>query len=93
MIILTAISIYLTLGNFMAYSSRKGILFRTAHAHFVFTAPIDPKLVLVNGGWMNYIMYVAIWIVIAVGGVTVFQVELWRMFFLLLAGLVLEIAL
>ena len=93
MIILTAISIYLTLGNFMAYSSRKGILFRPAHAHFVFTAPIDPKLVLVNGGWMNYIMYVAIWIVIAVGGVTVFQVELWRMFFLLLAGLVLEIAL
>ena len=85
MIILTAVSIYLTLGNFMAYSSRKGIIFRPAHAHFVFTAPIDPKLVLLNGGWMNYIMSVIIWLILAVGGVTVFQVAPWRMLLLLVA--------
>ncbi|HJB00822.1 MAG TPA: putative ABC exporter domain-containing protein [Candidatus Mediterraneibacter merdavium] len=93
MIILTATSIYLTLGNFMAYSSRKGIIFRPAHAHFVFTAPIDPKLVLLNGGWMNYVMSVIIWAILAVGGITVFQVTPWRMLLLLAAGLVLETAL
>ena len=93
LIILTVISIYLTLGNFMGYSSRKGILFRPAHAHFVFTAPIDPKLVLLNGGWMNYIMSVIIWAIGAVGGMTVFQVEPWRVLLLLVAGLVLDIAL
>ena len=90
MIILTATSIYLTLGNFMAYSSRKGIIFRPAHAHFVFTAPIDPKLVLLNGGWMNYVMSVIIWAILAVGGITVFQVTPWRMLLLLAAGLVLD---
>lgn len=90
LIILTVTSIYLTLGNFMSYSSRKGILFRPAHAHFVFTAPISPKLVLLNGGWMNYVFSVVIWIIFTVGGLTVFQIALWRMLLLLLAGLILE---
>ena len=58
LIIITAWSIYATLGNFMAYSSRKGILFKPAHAHFVFTAPISPKVVLLNSAWMNYVMSV-----------------------------------
>ena len=33
--ILSVWSIYGILGNFMAYSSRKGIIFRPGHAHFV----------------------------------------------------------
>ena len=33
-IILTVWSLYLFLLNFMSYASRKGILFRPAHAHF-----------------------------------------------------------
>ena len=47
-IVMTIWTIYITLANFMSYSSRKGILFRPAHAHFVFTAPVSPKLVLLN---------------------------------------------
>lgn len=93
LMILTAASIYLNLGNFMMYSSRKGIMFRPAHAQFVFTAPIDPKLVLLNGGWLNYVMSVAIWTAIAWAGATLFQVPLWKMGLLVGAGLVLEIAL
>ena len=53
--ILSVWSIYGILGNFMAYSSRKGIIFRPGHAHFVFTAPVNPKLVLVASAWMNYL--------------------------------------
>ena len=58
--ILTVWSIYGILGNFMAYSSRKGIIFKQGHAHFVFTAPISPKLVLISSAWMNYLTSVII---------------------------------
>lgn len=47
-IILTVWSLYLFLLNFMSYASRKGILFRPAHAHFIFNAPVDPKVVLID---------------------------------------------
>lgn len=68
LIIITVWSIYSTLGNFMSYSSRKGILFKPAHAHFVFTAPVSPKLVLLNGAWMNYLVSTVLWMILAAGG-------------------------
>ena len=93
LIIITAWCIYATLGNFMAYSSRKGILFKPAHAHFVFTAPISPKVVLLNSAWMNYVLSVVLWVVLAIGGLTVFQVAPWKVLLLILAGGVMELAL
>ena len=92
-IIMTIWTIYITLANFMSYSSRKGILFRPAHAHFVFTAPVSPKLVLLNGAWMNYILSIIIWIVLSIGGLTIFQVPVWKVALFFLAGCVLETAL
>ena len=73
--ILTVWSIYGILGNFMAYSSRKGIIFKQGHAHFVFTAPISPKLVLISSAWMNYLTSVIIWIVIGIGALTIFRIS------------------
>ena len=93
LIILTVWSIYATLGNFMAYSSRKGIIFKPGHAHFVFTAPISPKLVLLNSAWMNYLVSAILWIVLAVGGLTVFQVAPWKVLLFFLIGCVMELAL
>ena len=92
-IIITVWSIYSTFGNFMGYSSRKGILFRPGHAHFVFTAPISPKLVLLNGAWMNYLVSTILWVILAIGGLTVFQVEPWKVLLFFLTGSVLELAL
>ena len=92
-IIITAWSIYSTFGNFMGYSSRKGILFKPGHAHFVFTAPISPKLVLLNGAWMNYLFSTTLWIILAIGGLTVFQVQPWKVFLFFLVGCVFELAL
>ena len=65
--VLSVWSIYGNSGNFLGYSSRKGIIFRPGHAHFVFTAPIDPKLVLVSSAWMNYLASVIIWLLIGIG--------------------------
>ena len=93
LIILTVWSIYATLGNFMAYSSRKGIIFKPGHAHFVFTAPISPKLVLLNSAWMNYLVSAILWIVLAIGGLTVFQVAPWEVLLFFLTGCVMELAL
>lgn len=93
LIILTVWSIYATLGNFIAFSSRKGIIFKPGHAHFVFTAPISPKLVLLNSAWMNYLASAILWIVLAIGGLTVFQVAPWKVLLFFLIGCVMELAL
>ncbi len=90
-IIATLWTIYITLGNFMAYSSRKGVIFRPAHAHFVFTAPISPKLVLVSSAWMNYLTSAAVWTVLSIGGLTVFQVPAWKVLLFFLVGCVFEV--
>lgn len=92
-IVITVWSIYSTFGNFMGYSSRKGILFKPGHAHFVFTAPISPKLVLLNAAWMNYLVSTALWATLAIGGLTVFQVEPWKVLLFFLVGCVFELAL
>ncbi len=90
-VILTLWSIYMTLGNFMSYSSRKGIIFRPAHAHFVFPSPLNPKAVLINSAWMNYLMSAVVWILLAICGITVFQVPFFQVILLFLTGCVLEI--
>ena len=73
--ILAVWSIYSVLGNFMMYSSRKGIIFRPGHAHFVFTAPLNPKLVLISSAWMNYVLSLVIWLVVGIAAFTVFGIQ------------------
>lgn len=90
--VLAVWSIYGIFGNFLGYSSRKGIIFRPAHAHFVFTAPIDPKLVLISSAWMNYLFSVIIWILVGIGSLTVFRIPVMSAVVILLAGCVLELA-
>ena len=84
-IILTVWSLYMFLLNFKAYASRKGILFRPAHAHFIFNAPVDPKVVLIHGAWMNYLSSVVFFLIFIIAGITVFDVSPWRI--LLFAGI------
>lgn len=91
--ILTVWSIYGIFGNFLSYSSRKGIIFRPAHAHFVFTAPVDPKIVLINSAWMNYLVSVIIWIVLGIGALMIFGIPFLNVAGIILAGCVLELLL
>lgn len=78
-IIMTLWTLYMFFMNFMAYSSRKGIIFRPAHAHFVFTAPADPKLVLIHAAWMNYILGIAMDLLLFLAGIFIFHISAWRM--------------
>ncbi len=91
--LITVWTIYMFLSNFIGYSSRKGIIFRPGHAHFVFPAPVSPKLVLVYSAWMNYLLSVVIDLLFVLAGLTIFGVEPWRMALFFLVGGVLEILL
>lgn len=91
LLILTVWSIYDVFGNFLGYSSRKGIIFRPGHAHFVFTAPIDPKLVLISSAWLNYLFTIVLWILIGIGSLTVFSIPVMRTAAILIAGCVMEL--
>ena len=86
-------TIYMFLTNFIGYSSRKGVIFRQGHTHFVFPAPISPKLVLIHSAWLNYLLSIVVSLLFVLGGVTVFRVEPWRMALFFLVGCVLEILL
>lgn len=86
-------TIYVFLTNFIGYASKKGVLFRPGHTHFVFPAPIGPKLILVYSAWMNYLLSVAVNLLFVVAGLTVFGVEPWRMFLFFVVGSILELLL
>lgn len=91
--LLSVWTIYMFFSNFIGYSSRKGIIFRPGHSHFVFPAPISPKLVLIYSAWMNYLLSVVINLLFVLAGLTVFGVEPWRMALFFLVGSVLEVLL
>ena len=86
-------TIYIFLSDFLAYSSRKGVIFRQAHPHFVFPAPISPKLILIHSAWMNYLTSVVVSLLFVLAGVTVFSVEPWRMALFFFVGCILELLL
>ena len=92
--ILAVWSIYSVLGNFMMYSSRKGIIFRPGHAIDIrITAPLNPKLVLISSAWMNYVLSLVIWLVVGIAAFTVFGIQPLRALLIVFMGCVLELAL
>ena len=52
--VITVWTIYIFLSNFIGYASKKGIIFRPAHGHIVFPAPISPKTVLIHSSSRHY---------------------------------------
>lgn len=92
-VIITIWTLYAFLASFSSYSSRKGVIFRPSHAHFIFPAPISPKLILVQGAWMNYLLSVGVGVLFVIGGFTLFAVEPWKLVLFFLVGCVMEIVL
>lgn len=86
-------TIYIFLCNLFGYSSRKGVIFRPGHTHFVFPAPISPKLILIHSAWMNYLSSFAVNLLLVLAGLTVFKAAPWKMFLFFLTGSVLEVLL
>lgn len=92
-VIVTIWALYVFFADFLSYASRKGVLFKKGQAHFVFPAPISPKLVLIYSAWMNYILSIGVHLLFAVAGATVFGVVWWKMILFFLGGCGLELVL
>lgn len=88
-VIITIWTLYIFLANFASYSSRKGIIFKPSHAHFIFPAPLSPKFILLHSAWMNYLISIVVSLLFFVGGIAVFGVAPWKMvlFFFVECGL------
>lgn len=92
-VIVTVWALYVFFADFLSYASKKGVLFKKGQTHFVFPAPISPKLVLVYSAWMNYILSIGINLLFTIAGATVFGVAWWKMFLFFVLGCGLEIVL
>lgn len=69
---------YSFFSNFASYAKRKGIIFKPSHAHFIFTAPIRPKVILIYGAIYNFMMTFLISVAFFVAGIIGFHLPLWK---------------
>lgn len=76
--------------NFLSYAKLKGVIFRPSHVHFVFTAPISSKLVLLHGAVFNYTVSLLMNFVFAAAAVSIFHTGLIRGILLFIFGFLLE---
>lgn len=93
LVILTLWTVYIFFANFMSYAGKKGVIFHPSDTHFVFTAPISPKTVLLFRAWKNYVMSLVVNLLFVLGGATIFHVPPIRLVLLFFVGTVCEIAL
>lgn len=66
-------------GNIISYSKRKGLLFRPSEVHFVFSAPVSPKMVLMFEGVKSFAGNIVIGILIVVCGSMWFHIAIWQL--------------
>lgn len=72
-IIMSIVVIYLLPGNFIAYTKRKGMLFKKSDIHFIFPAPVSPKQVLLFTGIKNLLINAILALLAAIIGCAFFH--------------------
>ena len=89
-VILSVLIFFVLPADFISYSKRKGLLFRQAHVHFIFPAPVNPKQVLLFAGIKNLVINVLLSVLIAFFGLLYFHVGVLQMLLYVIMYLVLE---
>lgn len=77
--VLSCIVLLLLPSNVISYSKRHGLLFRPSEAHFVFPAPVSPKVILMFTGVKSFIGNIIIGIIVSIGGVYWFHAGIGQM--------------
>lgn len=77
--ILSAFVFIFVPSNLIAYSKRKGLIFKASDIHFLFSAPVSPKRILFYAHLKNIIMGMVLSIVLSIGGVLWFHMPVWKM--------------
>lgn len=77
--VLTILSFWTIPANLIAYARRRGLVYRKSDVHFLFPAPVSPKLVLVYAHLKTLLMQVLLNLFAVVCGWKLFHVEGWRL--------------
>lgn len=88
---ITLITFYFGLASYASYAGKKGIIFRKGHEQLVFTAPVSPKVILMQAAVLNYVMSFVLWVIIFICALTIFSVPFFKAALLFLFGFVFDI--
>lgn len=89
-VILSILIFFLLPSNFISYSRRKGLLFRKSDIHFMFPAPVNPKMIIVFKGILNLLLNFLLAVFIGAMGIIYFQAGVGRMILYVVLYLVFE---
>lgn len=88
--ILTVGAVFTFFSNFVTYAKKKGIIFKPSHAHFIFTAPLNPKIILIMGAMKNYLLSAGFSLVFFFAELYVFRIGVFKAFLLSVVVFLLE---
>lgn len=87
---LTAMGFWIIPVNLISYAKRKGLLYTKSDVHFLFPAPVSPKMVLLYAHIKGLFLNILINIIGSILGAFLFQVDVWRMLIYFSFSLILE---
>lgn len=76
--VLTVFAFWVVPGNLIAYAKRKGLIYRNSDVHFLFTAPVSPKKILLYAYMKTLAMEILLNLFVAVLGGILFRIAWWR---------------
>ncbi len=88
--VLTVFAFWTVPANLIAYAKRKGLVYRNCDVHFLFSAPVNPKKVLLYAHLKTLTAQVLLNLFVIVCGALLFRVEGWKLAVYFLFSLVLE---
>lgn len=89
-VVLSALIFFLLPSNLISYSRRKGLLFKKSDIHFMFPAPVNPKLIIIFKGILNLVINVLLALFIGVMGSIYFKAGVVRMILYVILYLIFE---
>ena len=88
--LLTAFTFFIIPSNLISYCKRKGLIFRQPDIHFLFSAPLSPKNILLYSHIKAVVLGMILSVILTIGGVVWFHMPVWKMLVYLLFSCVVE---
>lgn len=89
-VVLSVLIFFLLPSNMISYARRKGLLFKKSDIHFMFPAPVNPKMIIVFKGILNLFINLVLALFIGFMGSIYFHAGALRMAVYVLLYLLLE---
>lgn len=76
--------------NIFTYSKKKGLIFQNSDVHFLFSAPVNPKLILLYAQSKQFFLSLIFNLFILIGGCVWFHISPWRMIVFFVVSFLIE---